>query len=69
MMDNLSGEDDEGSSLIVNRAWKQSRPRQDSSNESDSPNVVKALTIPKEYHAKLLVIVLASDGSKHLKPQ
>ena len=38
------------------------------SSESDLSKAVKALSIPEEHHAKLLVIVSASDGSKPLSP-
>ena len=68
MMDNLSGEDDEGPSPIAKRARKRGRPWWESTVESDPPKVVKALPIPEEHHAKLLVTVSASNGSKPMSP-
>ena len=68
MMVNLSGEDDNGLSPIAIQARKRGRHRRESTDESDPHKVVKALSIPEEHHTKLFVIVLASDGSKHLSP-
>ena len=67
-MINVSGEDDESSSWSLNRNRKKGRPRRESTKGSEPPKVVKAFSIPDEHHAKLLVIVSASDGSKPLSP-
>ena len=64
----MSGEDDEVSSWLDNQTRQRGRPRRESSDESEPAKAVKATSIPDEHHAKLLVIVSASDGSKPLSP-
>ena len=61
-MINISSDDDEGSSWSVSGIGKRGRPRRESTEGSEPPQLVKAFSIPDEYHSKLLVIVLASDG-------
>ena len=65
-MINVSGEDDEGLSWSVNQTRKRGRPRQESTDESEHPKAVTTTSVPDEQHAKLLVIVSASEGSQPL---